>query len=92
MSQLASVSSKGWVVIPKHLRERYKILPGGKILFIESDRGLLIVPLPPDPVRAFRGMLKEHQLVQELLKVRKEESDVEELRAGQLRSADLLPE
>ncbi|MCL6639365.1 MAG: AbrB/MazE/SpoVT family DNA-binding domain-containing protein [Firmicutes bacterium] len=92
MSQLASVSSKGWIVIPRHLRERYKILPRSKVLITESDRGLLIVPLPPDPAGAFRGMLKEHQLVQELIKARKEESGIEELRAGQLRGADLLSE
>lgn len=92
MSYKAVVSSKGWVVIPRELRERYNIVPGSKVLFMETNKGLGIVPLPPNPVKTYRGMLQKYPLVQELIKVRKEESAREELRAGQLRGADLLSE
>lgn len=92
MSYIAKVSSKGWVVIPKPLRDRYRILPGSKLLFAERDDKLTIIPLPQDPVRSFRGMLKDYSLVQELLKSRKEEETIEEVRAGQLRGTGLLSE
>ena len=57
-------------MIPKQLRERYQILPGSKVMITESEKGILIVPLPPNPAAAFRGMLKGHDLVQELIKAR----------------------
>jgi AbrB family looped-hinge helix DNA binding protein len=92
MPHFAPVSSKGWVVIPKELRERYNIRPGNSVVFLEDDRGLLIVPVPENPVKAFRGMFKDFSLVPDLLKTREEDVAREELRAGQLRGADLPPE
>lgn len=92
MSNIVPVSSKGWIVIPKELRERYGIRPGGKVVLVEEKGGLTLMPLPDDPIEAFQGMLKDYPLVEELLKARKEEAEHEELRAGQLRSPGLLPE
>ncbi|MDQ0286247.1 AbrB family looped-hinge helix DNA binding protein [Desulfofundulus luciae] len=92
MSYIATISSKGWVVIPRELRERYGIRPGGKVLFTESESGLTIVPLPEDPIKSFKGIFKEYPLVDELLEARKEEVAREELRTRQLRDAGVLPE
>lgn len=92
MPNVVPVSSKGWVVIPKELRERYGIRPGGKVIMVEEKGGITFMPLPEDPIEAFQGMLKDYPLVEELLKARKEEADREELRAGQLRAPDVLPE
>lgn len=91
MPYVLSVSSKGWVVIPKELRERHGIRPGGKVLLTEKGDGLILMPLPEDPIKSFRGLLKDYPLVDELLKARKEENALEELRAGQLRSSGLFP-
>jgi len=91
MPNVVPVSSKGWVVIPKELRERYGIRPGGKVIMAEENGGITLIPLPEDPIEAFQGMLKDYPLVEELLKARKEETDREELRAGQLRASDILP-
>ena len=81
MPYLARVSPKGWVVIPKELRERYGIRPGGKVLLAERQDRLLLVPLPDDPVKAFRGALKGCPLVEGLREARREETAREELRA-----------
>jgi AbrB family looped-hinge helix DNA binding protein len=81
MPYLARVSSKGWIVIPKELRERYGIRPGGKVLLAERQDRLLLVPLPDDPVKSFRGALKGYPLVEGLTEARREETAGEELRA-----------
>lgn len=91
MTNIVTVSTKGWIVIPKRLRDRYKIKPGGKVMLSETEGSLRIVPLPEDPVQALRGMLKDTPLLTELLNSRKEDNAREELRVGQLRDAGLLP-
>jgi len=84
-------TTKGWIVIPKKLRDRYNIQPGGKVMLSEAEGALKIIPLPKDPVQDFRGILKDTQLLTELLNSRREDSAREELRIGQLRAASLLP-
>ena len=91
MPSVVSVSTKGWIVIPKKLRDRYMIQPGSKVMLFEAEDSLKIVPLPKDPVQAFRGMLKNTPLLTELINSRREDNTREELRLGQLRDARLLP-
>ena len=54
----SKVTSKGQVVIPKKLREKYGILPATPIRWIEKDEGILIIPESEDPIKSARGMLK----------------------------------
>lgn len=54
---VATVSPKGWVVIPKALRERYGFQPGTKVAFVEYGGLVALVPVPDDPVAAMYGML-----------------------------------
>lgn len=91
MPFVATVSQKGWVVIPKELRTKLNIRPGSKVLLTEGEEGLVVTPLPEDPIAAFRGMFRAVPLVEELLEARKEETGREELRAGQLRGTRVLP-
>lgn len=53
----ATVSAKGWVVIPKRLRERHGLQQGAIVRVIECGGLLALVPLPADPVEALYGML-----------------------------------
>jgi AbrB family looped-hinge helix DNA binding protein len=55
----AKVSTKGWVVIPKNLREKYGIVKGTQIQVVDYGEVLALVPLPDDPVEALHGMLAE---------------------------------
>jgi AbrB family looped-hinge helix DNA binding protein len=40
-----TVSSKGQVVIPRALREKYRLTPGTRLHVGESDAGLLLAPM-----------------------------------------------
>ena len=52
------VTSKGQIVIPKRLRDKYEIATTTKIRWIEKDGGILMVPEADDSIKAARGMLK----------------------------------
>ncbi|MGC9395172.1 MAG: AbrB/MazE/SpoVT family DNA-binding domain-containing protein [Anaerolineae bacterium] len=55
----ATVSTKGWVVIPKELREKYKLTRGTQVQVVEYNNALALVPLSDDPAKALHGMLKD---------------------------------
>jgi AbrB family looped-hinge helix DNA binding protein len=40
-----TVSSKGQVVIPRALREKYRLTAGTRLAIAESDEGLVLAPL-----------------------------------------------
>ena len=53
----ATISAKGWIVIPKPLRDKYGLKKGEQVQVIEYGSLLALVPLPADPVEALQGML-----------------------------------
>ncbi len=53
----SKVTSKGQIVIPKKLREKYGIGPSTRLRWVEKEEGLLLVPESEDPVEAAKGML-----------------------------------
>lgn len=55
-SALSRVTSKGQVVIPKGIREKYGIDRATAIRWIEKEEGILMVPESEDPIKAARGM------------------------------------
>jgi AbrB family looped-hinge helix DNA binding protein len=70
---VTTVSSKGQVVIPRALREKYRLTPGTRLEVAESGEGLVLAPVKPARSsrrqagwRALRGAakgtnaLKEH--------------------------------
>lgn len=70
----ATVSAKGWVVIPASLRRKYRIEPGGQVSIVDYGGVLSLVPLPEDPLRAGRGLLRgEKSLTAALLRERRQE-------------------
>ncbi len=70
----AIVSQKGWVVIPREIRDRYGMQPGTKVAIVEYGGVVSLVPLPEDPLAAMRGFLKgDRSLTQELLAERRRE-------------------
>jgi AbrB family looped-hinge helix DNA binding protein len=54
---IATVSAKGWVVIPKEIREKYGIKPGDKVQVVDYG-AIYIIPAVKDPVKEMRGMFK----------------------------------
>jgi AbrB family looped-hinge helix DNA binding protein len=74
-----TVSAKGWVVIPKPLREKYGLKKGMRVQVVDYGDVLALVPLPADPIKALHGMLKtEAPLTEELLAERARERAQEE--------------
>lgn len=79
----AKVSSKGWVVIPKELREKHGIEEGMYVQIVADGDYLALIPLPEDPVQALHGMLAgETSLTAELLAERAREREEEDRRDG----------
>jgi len=75
----ATVSAKGWVVIPQELRERYGLKKGDKVHIIDFGGVVAIVPVAQNPIAAGRGLLKGgSSLTDELLEDRRRELAREE--------------
>lgn len=75
----ATMSAKGWVVIPKDLRDKYGLRRGAQVQVVEYGEILALVPLPDDPVKALHGMLEEGpSLTADLLAERARERSREE--------------
>lgn len=70
-----TLSAKGWVVIPRELRERYRLKKGDKVHFIDYGGVVAIVPVSKRPLQDAAGMLKgKTSLVRALLKSRQEDA------------------
>ena len=75
----ATVSAKGWVVIPKAIREKYGFKKGTKVHFIDLQGLVSIHVVPDDPIAAGYGMLKGGpSMTEALLRDRREEFEREE--------------
>ena len=59
MGQVATVTSKSMVSIPAKIREKYGIREGSKVEFVESDEGVLLVPVKS--LSELRGAFKAHE-------------------------------
>lgn len=69
-----TISTKGWVVIPAELREKYQLKPGAKVRIIDYGGVLSIVPELADPVaQAFQMFSGKSSLTQALLQEHKKE-------------------
>ena len=78
----ATVSTKGWIVIPKDLRDKYSLKKGTRMQVVDYDNVLALFPLPDDPVDALYGMLEEGpSLTEDLLTERSRERAREEERS-----------
>jgi AbrB family looped-hinge helix DNA binding protein len=78
----SKVTSKGQVVIPKRLREKYGIRSATAIRWIEKDQGILMVPESEDPIVAARGMLKGSGILKAYLKEKRREKERENKRVA----------
>ncbi len=76
-STSSKVTSKGQIVIPKKIREKYGIRPSSSIHWIEKEEGILMVPDSDDPIISARGMLKGSGLLKAYLLDKKMEKERE---------------
>jgi AbrB family looped-hinge helix DNA binding protein len=52
---ITTVSSKGQVVIPRHLREKHRLTSGMRLQVSETEEGLVLSPVKPSGVPTRRG-------------------------------------
>ncbi len=79
----ATVSKKGWIVVPKEMRIKYDLRAGTKVQIIDYGEGLAIIPLPEDPIKALRGIFADSpSLTEDLLRDRKRDREKEDIRIG----------
>jgi AbrB family looped-hinge helix DNA binding protein len=71
---VVKTSSKGQVVIPVDIRKKLGIKPGQKVKLTLVGNKAVITPLPEDPIKALRGVLKGRpSMTKALLADRKKE-------------------
>ena len=53
-----TVTERGQISIPARLRKKFKLTPGTGIEWMETPEGIFLLPVPQDPIAAFRGQAK----------------------------------
>ena len=77
--ETSTLTTKGQLLIPKRLREKYGIKPGIKIIFEEGKNGLIVKPMDKNYFQQFLGKYKNSlPTKEEWLKYKKEERILEE--------------
>jgi len=85
----SKVTTKGQIVIPKRIREKYGIHPATSNRWVEKKEGILMIPDSEDPIAAARGMLKGSGIFKAYLQEKKKDIAREDnpiARSGQHRT------
>ncbi len=73
------LTTKGQLLIPKRIRNKYGIKSGVKVIFEETDNGVIIRPMNEHYFKSFMGILKgDGNLKEETKKMKEEEKRLEE--------------
>jgi len=75
-----TVSTRGQVSIPSKLRKKFLIEPETQVEWIEEGNAIKIIPLPKDPIKAFREAGRGRYTSEKLLRDRKRERREEDAR------------
>ena len=77
------LTSKGQLLIPKRLRTKYGIKSGVKLIFEETENGVLITPMNEQYFKSFAGVLKATgNLDEEIKQMKEEEKKLEERKSN----------
>lgn len=75
-----TITEKGTVTIPAEVRKKYKLRKGSRVKFIETDEGILLVPvIPLEDLCGVDKNFKEtvYQMIKELQEERGREASEE---------------
>jgi AbrB family looped-hinge helix DNA binding protein len=73
----AKVSVRGQVSIPSKIRKEFNIEPESRVEWIVDGKVIKVIPLPKDPVAAFRGRGSGAYSTRQLVKERRAEREKE---------------
>ena len=65
-----TVTERGQISIPSSIRKRFQLKPGRGMEWIVRNEGIFLMPVPKDPIKAFRGaggVSTEHLMEQRAL-------------------------
>ncbi len=68
-----TVTERGQISIPAAIRQKYHLKAGMEIEWLEAKGGIFLMPVPADPIAAFRGSGKTSTT--ELLQARQLEKE-----------------
>jgi AbrB family looped-hinge helix DNA binding protein len=71
MGRMATMSSKGQLVIPAELRKKYRLKGGTKIAVGERDGQIVLTPNPYNELLALRGKFAQYPLEKDLMEERR---------------------
>jgi AbrB family looped-hinge helix DNA binding protein len=78
MLMKAKVTSRGQVSIPSEIRRKFNIEPESRVEWIVESNTIKVVPLPKDPVAAFRGRGSGRCSTERLIQERRAEREKED--------------
>jgi AbrB family looped-hinge helix DNA binding protein len=80
---VSKISSKGQIVIPVALRKKYGLKSNSLVRITEIDGHLAVIPIPEDPIKAARGMLRGGlAAARHMAELRAEERKIEDKKRG----------
>ena len=74
----AKVTARGQVSIPAEIRRKFNIEPESSVEWMVEGSDIKVVPLPKDPVAAFRGRGSGRYSTERLIEERRAEKKVED--------------
>ncbi|HLD41330.1 MAG TPA: AbrB/MazE/SpoVT family DNA-binding domain-containing protein [Candidatus Omnitrophota bacterium] len=77
---VTTITVRGQTSVPSLIRRKYNLRPHTKIEWLETPRGITVIPVPEDVLKTFRGMFKGSGITRELLKERAKERERERRR------------
>ena len=81
---ITTVSEKGWIVIPKEIRDRYGLTKGSKVVVVDWGGQIYMFPAMKDPLHDAKGIFKDGpSLTDALLEERREAREKEESEVAQ---------
>ena len=75
MARMATISSKGQLVIPADLRRKYRLKAGSRVAIGEGDGRITVTPNPLEAVLALRGKYAGLPLEEDLAEARRQDEE-----------------